>query len=164
MRWSDAFHATGEGPAVFLVVPAHRAGLLSWAGRQPVPTVSRRDLHGPAVEDGPRVDGGVLRLHGHPAATLPAGLRVVGFAAMRLIAADLGLGTPIEPLPGERSHPDGPDELRRAHHGTDRTAPDVVEQAELLASCTEVSTLRWVATALCLDRIAWTGAPADPCV
>lgn len=153
MRWSDACGATDEGPAVFLVAPAYRAGVLAWARRQPVATVSRRDLHGPAVEAWSVLDGGILRLHRHPAAALPPGLRILGFAALRLVVAELGLEPPAA-LPGERGPTTGPDELRRAHRSADPAAAHAVEQAELLASCIDPPTLRWVATTLTLERVA----------
>lgn len=69
MRWSEGFRATGEGPAVFLVAPAQRAAVLAWVARQCVPTLSRRDLHVPAVDAWAVLDGGLLRLHTHPGAT-----------------------------------------------------------------------------------------------
>jgi len=98
----------------------------------------------PAVEAWAVLDGGVVSLEGYGATTLPCGVRVVGFQALRLVIADLDLAGPA-PFDGETVL--GPEELRSAHRAIGRS-PEAVEQAELLASCHDAVLLRWVAATL----------------
>jgi hypothetical protein len=151
MIWSDAFDGAGEGPGVFVVAPAQRAAVLTWVGHQRVATVSRRELHAPAVDAWAVLDGGVVQLHPHHTTRLAAGLRVVGFRALRLIAAELALATPGDGLPGEGPAILDVDELRRRHRSTPPHRPAVLEQAELLAACIDAPTLRWVSTTLAAE-------------
>ena len=91
------------------------------------------------------LDGGVTSLEGYGATSLPCGVRVVGFQALRLLIADLGLSGPAAPFDGETVL--DLEELRCAHRATGRS-PTAVEQAELLASCHDAVLLRWVAATL----------------
>jgi hypothetical protein len=145
VSWSTAFHRSPLGAAVFDVVPDYRYTVLAWASIQDVPTVRHRALHVPAVEAWAVLDGGVTSLEGYGATSLPCGVRVVGFQALRLMIADLRLAGPGRPFDGETVL--DPDELRRAHRTAART-PSTVEQAELLASCHDAVLLRWVAATL----------------
>jgi hypothetical protein len=137
--WSAAFRRSPLGAAVFDVATDFRYTVLAWASIQDVPTVRQHALHVPAV-----LDGGVVSLEGYGATTLPCGVRVVGFQALRLVIADLDLAGPA-PFDGETVL--GTEELRTAHREIGRS-PEAVEQAELLASCHDAVLLRWVAATL----------------
>ncbi|MGD9987941.1 hypothetical protein [Pseudonocardia sp.] len=175
MQWSDAFVTTGEGPGVFAVLPGHRHTVLDWIARHRPPLVVAREVGSPPVDAWVVLDGGILRTHRHrpepgrdhgppdrgPAEAtgdgsgeLAPGMRIVGWAALRLIAGDLDVGLPAGPLPGEPRVPADRASLRRRHLTTSASDPGVAEQAELLASCTDVRMLRWVSTVL-----AATAAP-----
>ena len=142
--WSSAFRRSPLGAAVFDVATDFRYTVLAWASIQDVPTVRQHALHVPAVEAWAVLDGGVVSLEGYGATTLPCGVRVVGFQALRLVIADLDLAGPA-PFDGETVL--GPEELRSAHRAIGRS-PEAVEQAELLASCHDAVLLRWVAATL----------------
>lgn len=174
MEWSDAFVATGEGPGVFAVVPGHRHAVLDWIARRRPPLVVAREVGSPPVDAWVVLDGGILRTHRHrrepvcdhgpgPRAgghddgavghhdgsvVLAPGMRVIGWAAVRLVAGDLDVGLPTGPLPGEPSVPADLASLRRRYVTTSAADAAVAEQAELLASCTDAQMLRWVSTAL----------------
>jgi hypothetical protein len=107
---------------------------------------STRLVHSPSVDAWAVLDGGVTAIYGYGLTTLPRGVRVIGFGAFRLLVAELALTAPQEPFPGEPL----PclDELRIRHHGASPLEASAVEQAELLASCTEALLLRWVASTL----------------
>jgi len=142
--WSSAFRRSPLGAAVFDVATDYRYTVLAWASIQDVPTVRHHALHVPAVEAWAVLDGGVTSLEGYGATSLPCGVRVVGFQALRLLIADLGLSGPA-PFDGETVLE--PDDLRSAHPTAARQ-PEAVEQAELLASCHDAVLLRWVAATL----------------
>jgi len=142
--WSSAFRRSPLGAAVFDVATDFRYTVLAWASIQDVPTVRQHALHVPAVEAWAVLDGGVVSLEGYGATTLPCGVRVVGFQALRLMIADLDLAGPA-PFDGETVL--GPEDLRSAHRAIGRS-PEAVEQAELLASCHDAVLLRWVAATL----------------
>jgi len=141
---SSAFRRSPLGAAVFEVATDYRYTVLAWASIQDVPTVRHHALHVPAVEAWAVLDGGVTSLEGYGATSLPCGVRVVGFQALRLLIADLGLSGPA-PFDGETVLE--PDDLRSAHRTAARN-PEAVEQAELLASCHDAVLLRWVAATL----------------
>jgi hypothetical protein len=150
--WSAAFRRSPLGAAVFEVATDYRYTVLAWASIQDVPTVRHRALHVPAVEAWAVLDGGVTSLEGYGATSLPCGVRVVGFRALRLLISDLSLVGPAQPFDGETvlDH----EELRCAHRATGRS-PAAIEQAELLASCHDAVLLRWVAATLaCSDQAA----------
>jgi len=145
VSWSTVFRRSDLGAAVFDVAPDYRYTVLAWASIQDVPTVRHRAVHLPAVEAWAVLDGGVTSLEGYGATSLPCGVRVVGFQALRLIVADLRMAAPGRPFEGETVA--DADDLRRAHRAAART-PAAVEQAELLASCHDAVLLRWVAATL----------------
>ncbi|MFC5994968.1 hypothetical protein ACFQE5_12180 [Pseudonocardia hispaniensis] len=150
--WSDVFGRTEFGAAVFAVGPTHRHAVLNWAQAQHVPMAASRDLYAPAVEGWAVLDGGITSIHPHASATLSAGVRVLGFHALRLLIFDLGLVPPPRPFPGES----GADvaELQRRHRSPDAHLPSAVEQAELLATCVDGPSLRWVAATLLAESRA----------
>ncbi|GAY09441.1 hypothetical protein [Pseudonocardia sp. N23] len=171
MWWSDVFVATGEGPGVFAVVPGHRHAVLDWIARRRPPLVVAREVGSPPVDAWVVLDGGILRTHRHHrmpgcdhragsrpgtgtaapddgSVVLAPGMRVVGWAALRLVAGDLPVELPDGSLPGEPVVPADLASLRRRYVATSPTDAGVAEQAELLASCTDVRMLRWVSTAL----------------
>ncbi|ODU03710.1 MAG: hypothetical protein ABS81_13030 [Pseudonocardia sp. SCN 72-86] len=168
MKWSDAFVTTGEGPGVFAVVPGHRHAVLDWIARHRPPLVVAREVGSPPVDAWVVLDGGILRTHRHRrelgcdhgspglqaedqddgSVMLAPGMRVIGWAAVRLVAGDLDVDLPAGPLPGEPSVPADLASLRRRYATTSLSDAGVGEQAELLASCTDAQMLRWVSTAL----------------
>ncbi len=143
--WSTAFRRSPLGTAVFDVATDYRYTVLAWASIQDVPTVRQHALHVPAVEAWAVLDGGVTSLEGYGVTSLPCGVRVVGFQALRLLIADLGIVGPARPFDGETVL--APEELRSAHRTIGRSSA-AVEQAELLASCHDAVLLRWVAATL----------------
>jgi hypothetical protein len=145
LGWSSIFRRSPLGAAVFDVATDYRYTVLAWASAQDVPTVRRHALHVPAVEAWAVLDGGVTSLEGYGATSLPCGVRVVGFQALRLLIADLDLAAPERPFDGETVL--DIEELRCAHRAIGRS-PAAIEQAELLASCHDAVLLRWVAATL----------------
>lgn len=143
--WSTAFRRSPFGDAVFDVLGAHEAAVLTWAARQDVPSLLQRAVYAPEVQAWAVLDGGVTHVRGYGLTSLPGGVRVVGFRALRLVLADLDLAGPAHPFEGES--PLDPLTLRRLHRATPRDAI-AVEQAELLATCQDAVMLRWVAATL----------------
>jgi hypothetical protein len=137
--WSDLVRPSPHGPAVFEVLPGHRRAVREWAARRAMAAAAHRDVHVPVVEGWAVLDGGVTAVSGYGLTSLPHGVRVIGFQALRLLLADLGAAAP-DPFPEEV--PVAPAEPGRAG------APEAVEQAELLAVCRDAVLLRWVARTL----------------
>jgi hypothetical protein len=143
--WSTAFRRSEFGAAVFEVSATQRHRVLDWAGRQPIPRSSRRPVHEPSVDAWAVLDGGIVHLYGYALTTLPAGMYVVGLQAFRLLLAELGFSVP-DGLTAATTIT--PDELRRRHRAVAIGDPSGVEQADMLATCTDAVMLRWVATTL----------------
>lgn len=141
----EALRRSPLGSAVFEVSPPLLGRVLQWAAAQPVPHLSRRPVHSPSVRSWAVLDGGVLHLDGYGITSLPAGLYVVGVRAARLIIDELGVPTPtfLTAVAAISA-----DELRRRHRDTAVDDPSGIEQADLLATCTDAVMLRWVATTL----------------
>jgi hypothetical protein len=147
--WSTAFRRAPFGPAVFEVLPGRQESVLTWAARQDVPTVRHHNVHAPDVEAWAVLDGGITSVRGYGVTTLPAGVRVVGYRALRLLMAEFDLAGPVSPFDGESTVLDAVT-LRRLHRTTPRDAI-AVEQAELLGTCQDAVMMRWVATTLLAD-------------
>jgi hypothetical protein len=146
--WTTGFTRSPLAAGVFAVAPPFRPAVRAWLADEPCPTAWSRDPHLPAIDAWALLDGGVLSVaHSGPTTTddVPGGLYVVGFGAFRLLTAELGCPRPTRPLPGEPLY--DLDELRCAHLARSPSCPDAREQAELLATCVDRRTLRWVATA-----------------
>jgi hypothetical protein len=158
--WSDVVRATTLGPAVFEVAQDHRRSVRDWLAAQDLPRAAHRDVHSPTVEGWALLDGGVTAVSGYGLTSLPHGLRVLGFGALRLLLDGLGIDGPEEPFPDER--PVDLDELRRRHRATARDSPQVREQADLLTVCRDDVLLRWVATTLFREARAAPAAPDAP--
>jgi len=152
--WTDVLTGSEFCAGVFDVRWDVRPRLRRWLAAQDLPTARLREPHLPAVDAWALLDGGVLCVssvtvtgHGQESCSppLPAGMRVLGFRAFRLLVAELALAGPATTLPGEPQT--DPDTLRAEFEGRvlDRATR---EQAELLATCTDRSSLRWVAAAL----------------
>jgi hypothetical protein len=56
-------------------------------------------VHSPTVEGWALLDGGVTAVSGYGLTTLPHGLRVLGFGALRFLLAGVGVAGPDEPFP-----------------------------------------------------------------
>ncbi|TCK21616.1 hypothetical protein [Pseudonocardia endophytica] len=153
--WTDVLIASEICDGVFDVRWDVRPRLRRWLAAHDLPTACLREAHLPSVDAWALLDGGVISVSSvtvagatpEPAWSPPlsAGMRVIGFRAFRLLVAELALAGPSSTLPGEPST--DPDALRAAFEGR---VPDgaTTEQAELLATCTDRSSLRWVAAAL----------------
>jgi hypothetical protein len=150
--WSEVFRRADWGPAVFEVLPGHRAAVRIWAQHQNVPCASRHELHLPDVDAWAVLDGGVTSIRGYGLTTLPCGVRVVGFQAFRLLLTEFGLAGPVLPFDGEVVLPT--DVLHRRHRSEAARADAAAEQAELLASCSDGVLMRWVAAILLADSPA----------
>ncbi len=159
LSWTDVVRATTLGPAVFEVAPVHRQRVRDWLATQDLPHAVQRDVHAPTVEGWALLDGGVTAVSGYGLTSLPHGVRVLGFAALRFLLAGLGVEGPAEPFPAER--PVDLAELDRRHRATARDSPEVREQAELLTVCRDAVLLRWVAATLFQEAMA-APAPAAP--
>lgn len=165
-RWDEVFTASDLGDAVFDVRWDLRPRLRRWLAHQDLPAASGRETHRPATDAWALLDGGVIAvsavtLPGRPpgAFELPAagqgpappsplltpGMRVLGHRTLRLLIARLRLTGPAQALRGE--HLDVPGVVEELFD-TRRNDAAAVEQAELLATCSDCSTLRWVVTAL----------------
>lgn len=147
-------------PAVFTVVPSFRQPVRDWVTAQDVAFAGRHEVGWPLVEAWAVLDGGVTTVSGYGLTSLPHGMRVLGYGALRLLLADLGADTPAEPFPGERLV--DIEELRRRHRAARKDAPETIEQAEMLASCRDADLLRWVATTLYEEAHRATAPVAEP--
>lgn len=159
--WADSFRRSQLGAAVFEVSPGALGRVLDWAEQQPVPRVTRRSVHFPSVDAWAVLDGGIVHIYGYGLTTLPAGVRIVGLQAFRLVLADLGFAVPAGLTEATTVHPDV---LRGRLLCTPPDHPSGREQADLLASCTDAVLLRWVAATL-LAEYGTTGKrplPAEP--
>lgn len=163
-RWDEVFVPSDLAAGVFDVRWDLRPRLRRWLADHDLPVASGREPHRPAVDAWAILDGGVVivsavTLPGAPKATppgrpgpalsshlVPPGMRVIGHRTLRLLISRLGLaGGPPPALPGE--HLDVPGVVEEMF---DRRRHDAesAEQVELLATCSDRSTLRWVVTAL----------------
>ena len=144
--WAGSFRRRPElGAAVFEVSPGTLGRVLDWAYRMPIPRASRRSVHVPSVDAWAVLDGGVVHVYGCGLTTLPAGVRIVGLQAFRLVLAELGFVVP----PGlTEASSIRPDALRGWLRTIPPDHPSGLEQADLLASCTDAVLLRWVASTL----------------
>ena len=152
--WDDVLTVSSLGAGIFDVRWDVRPRLRRWLAVHDLPASSSREPHLPAIDAWALLDGGVISVasvaaprHDRDGArqALSPGMRVLGFRTFRLLVAQLGLGGPTTVLPGEPVA--DPDVLRaefdnRRHDGAAR------EQAELLATCTDRSSTRWVAAVL----------------
>lgn len=152
---SDRLVPAGWGPGVFDVAAGYRSVVREWIEHQDVPFVSVRAVHAPSVDAWAVLDGGVTSVYGYGLTSLPHGMRVVGFAAFRLVVDALGLVGPAHALPGETLVDVA--ELRRRHRSRSARDPVAVEQAELLSVCHDAVMLRWVAATLTGADVPATG-------
>jgi hypothetical protein len=157
LSWSDVVRSTALGPAVFEVAAEHRRLVRDWLATQDLPHAAQRDVHSPTVEGWALLDGGVTTIAGYGLTSLPHGTRVVGYGAVRLLLAELGVDGPPDPFPDETVA--DLDELRRRHRAGRPDSPEVREQAELLAACRDAVLLRWVAVTLFAEAAARLAAP-----
>lgn len=146
VRWWDVVRRPELGEAVFEVARRSASAVRAWAERQDVATASTRMVHSPSVDAWAILDGGITSIYGYGLTTLPAGVRIVGFQAYRLLLAESEVAGPDEPFPGEV--PVDLDRLGRRHRSGLARDAAAVEQAELLAACTDEVMLRWVAATL----------------
>jgi hypothetical protein len=156
--WGGAFQRSPLGAAVFEVAAPELPRVLDWAERQPVPHRARRSVHAPSTDAWALLDGGIVHVYGYGLTSLPAGARIVGLQAFRLVLADLGFVVP-DGLTRASSIPPG--ELRRRLAAVPVDDPSQAEQADLLASCTDAVLLRWVAATL-LAEYGTSGVGASP--
>lgn len=152
--WSDVLTCSALGAGIFDVRWDLRPRLRRWMAAHDLPTASSREPHLPAVDAWALLDGGVIAVSSVGVTpsdpdgfwqTLSPGMRVLGFRTFRLLVAQLALAGPSTVLAGEPVT--DPDALRAEfeHRRIDAAAR---EQAEMLATCTDRSSTRWVAAAL----------------
>lgn len=169
-RWDEVFGPSDLASGVFDVRWDLRPRLRRWLADHDLPFASEREAHRPAIDAWSMLDGGVVAVSAvtlpggpdgvrplpgrapsaapvpaAPSPLLPPGMRVIGYRALRLLISRLGLPGPVQALRGE--HLDVPGVVEDLFDARRRDA-EAVEQAELLATCTDRSTLRWVVTAL----------------
>jgi hypothetical protein len=169
-RWDEVLTDSDLCAGVFDVRWDLRPRLRGWLAGQDLPTASGREAHRPATDAWALLDGGVLAssavtlpgsppgavpMPGRPATAglvpqapsplLPPGMVVIGHRTLRLLISRLGLVGPAHALRGE--HLDVPGVVEDLFD-TRRADAEALEQAELLATCTDRSTLRWVVAAL----------------
>ena len=159
LSWSDVVATTTLGPAVFEVAAPHRWLVRDWLAAQDLPHAAQRDVHSPTVEGWAFLDGGVTAVSGYGLTSLPHGIRVVGFGALRLLLSELDVEAPAEPFPDERRV--DLDELRRRYRVADRDSADAHERAELLTICRDAVLLRWVAATLFQEAAQDRGPTAE---
>ena len=143
--WADSFRRSDLGAAVFEVSRGIMSRVLEWAERQPIPRATRRSVHTPSVDAWAMLDGGIVHIYGYGLTSLPYGVHVIGLQAFRLVLSELGYLVP-DGLTEASTVP--PVELRRRLHATPADHPSGLEQADLLASCTDAVLMRWVAATL----------------
>jgi hypothetical protein len=143
--WADAFRKSDLGTAVFDVSRGALPRVLEWAEHQSIPRAARRSVHTPSVDAWAVLDGGIVHVYGYGLTSLPAGVRVIGLQAFRLVLSELGYLVP-DGLTEASTVP--PVELRRRLQATPADHPSGLEQADLLASCTDAVLMRWVAATL----------------
>ncbi|MEJ8282041.1 hypothetical protein [Pseudonocardia spirodelae] len=169
-RWDEVFTPSDLAECVFDVRWDLRPRLRRWLAEHDLPTASGRETHRPAIDAWALLDGGVIAvsavtLPGAPPGAVPLpgrepaagatppprspllspGMRLIGHRTLRLVVARLGLPGHDDPLPGE--HRDVPGVVDDLFDGRRRDG-ESTEQAELLATCTDRTSLRWVVAAL----------------
>ncbi|MBN9734695.1 MULTISPECIES: hypothetical protein [unclassified Pseudonocardia] len=168
--WTEVLSDSDLCAGVFDVRWDLRPRLRGWLAAHDLPTAWGREPHRPAIDAWAMLDGGVLAasavtLPGSPPGAVPMpgrpataglvpeapsplltpGMRVIGYRTLRLLISRLGLAGPTQALRGE--HLDVPGVVEDLFD-TRRHDDEAVEQAELLATCTDRSTMRWVVAAL----------------
>ena len=137
--WAEAFRKSDLGVAVFDVSRGTLPRVLEWAEHQSIPRAARRSVHTPSVDAWAVLDGGIVHVQGTQLQDLAAP------QAFRLVLSELGYLVP-DGLTEASTVP--PVELRRRLQATPADHPSGLEQADLLASCTDAVLMRWVAATL----------------
>lgn len=158
LHWDAVFTPSDLGTGVFDVRWDLRPRLRRWVAAHDLPYRWSREAHRPAVDAWAMLDGGVVAVSAparprHPGpvperpgpAPLGPGIRVIGFRTLRLLASRLVPPGPGAAMPGERPDPPGVVEELFARRRLDAA---IIEQAELLATGSDRSSLRWVVAAL----------------
>jgi hypothetical protein len=161
--WSEVFKRSRMSPGVFGVSAGHRQAVRDWVAHQDVPTLVSRGMYSSTVYGWAVLNGGISEIHRYGLTSLPSGVRVVGWQTLRLLIDQLGLVGPERVLPGEVFI--DIEELRR-RHGSDAARDDGAQRrADLLASCEDGATMRWVAHTLlgdaALGAVGSAGGPAQ---
>ena len=152
--WAEVLTVSDIAAGIFDVRWDLRPRLRRWLAAHDLPTAGCREPHLPATDAWAVLDGGVLCSAsitvsgpepGPGSHRLAPGMRVIGFQAFRLLVDELGLPGPATVLAGE---PVSDPTVLRARFAA--RVPDAAarEQAELLATCTDRTALRWVSAAL----------------
>jgi len=146
--WSAAFRRSTMHPAVFTVHDGAAATrILAWAAERPL--VHRHKAYAFSAElDGwALLDGGLSYLQSRARGRLRSGLRVIGWSALRLLCAELGLARPSRLLVGEPWRcPEG--ELHRLADAGWVVLPPPARQANLLVAYVDAQGLADVACRL----------------
>lgn len=160
VSWSEVFTRSRMAAGVFGVRAAHRQAVRDWVTHQDVPSVVSRGVYEPTVYGWAVLDGGITEIHQYGLSSLPTGIRVVGWQTLRLLVDELGLAGPRRVLPGEVAIEI--EELRLRHLADTARDGAAHQRAELLASCADGDTMRWVAHDLLGDATLGAGSGARP--
>jgi hypothetical protein len=100
--WSTVFRRSSAHPAVFAVREASTsARLMAWAHETGLAHRHQRYAFAAELDGWAMLDGGLSYLEAHASGRLRSGLRVVGWATLRLLADELALEPPRRLLVGE---------------------------------------------------------------
>jgi hypothetical protein len=146
--WSTTFRRSTVHPAVFAVRdPGAAKELLAWAAEGRLPHRHKAYAFSAELDGWALLDGGLSDLHSRARGRLRSGMRVVGWSALRLVSAELGLTPPRRLLMGEPGRRSDADLRRLAEVGWVVVGPPV-RQAGLLVSYVDARGLFDVACAL----------------
>lgn len=146
--WSVAFRRSSVHPAVFAVRDRIiTTELLTWAAARPLAHQHQAYAFSAELDGWALLDGGLSYLQSRARGRLRSGLRVIGWAALRHLAAELGLVPPRRLLVGEPSRHLDDDLGRLAADGWVVAGPPA-RQATLLVSYVDARGLNEVACTL----------------
>jgi hypothetical protein len=117
-------------PVIFVVRREYAREVVETTSRVGMPTVSWMEMFSPTYWSTPLLDGVIIDLlHYANPFGLPARVRVIGFAPMRLLCELMNLVPPGR-LKGEKSVPSGTELLERLHFQQQRSSDELKEQAQ----------------------------------
>jgi hypothetical protein len=146
--WSVAFRRSTVHPAVFAVRDRDVATeLLTWAAGRPLAHRHQAYAFSAELDGWALLDGGLSYLQSRARGRLRSGLRVIGWGALRYLAAQLALVPPRRLLVGESGRRSDDDLHRLAQDGWVVAQPPA-RQATMLVSYVDARGLNEVACTL----------------